>query len=86
MRSRVHNSLWEAAVVLLPPEVPSLSLMRPGCCLSGGILQSCRSPDFQGAWPPEAASPDGGALFLSQLHCCEVLAAPPHARRASRRR
>ena len=84
MRSQVHNSLWEAAVVLLPPEVLGISLTRPGHFLSGGILQSCRSPGFPGTWPPKAASPDGGALFLSQLHHCEVPAAPPHAHRASR--
>ena len=63
-----------------------LSLTNPGHCLSGGILQSCRSSDSRGAWPLEAPSSDGDALSLSLLHRCELLAAPLHARRAIRRR
>ena len=57
--------------------------MNLGHCWSGGILQSCRSPDSQGAWPLEAPSLDGDALSLSLLHHCEVPAAPPHACKAA---
>ena len=84
MRHWAYNSLWEAAKVLLPLEVPGIDLMRPGHCLSGGILQSCRPPDSQGTWPLMAVSADGDALSLGLLHHREAPAAPPHAHRASR--
>ena len=86
MQPWVHNSLWEAAKVLLPSEVRGIGLTRPRCCLSGGILQSCRSPDSRGTWPLETACANGDALSLSLLHRHKALAAPPHARRASRQR
>ena len=73
-------------MVLLPLGVPIIGLTRPGHCLSGGILQSCRPPDSRGAWHLEAASADADALSLGRLHHREVLAASPHARRASRQR
>ena len=45
MRHLADNSLGQAAKVLLHLGVPGTGLTRPGCCLSGDILQSCRPPD-----------------------------------------
>ena len=83
MRHPADKSLRQAAKVLLPPGVPGTGLTRPGHCLAGDILQSCRPPGFRGALPPEAESQDANALCLSQLHHREAAAAPPHAHKAS---
>ena len=61
MQHRVPNPIWEAAKLLQPPDVSGSGLMDPKHCWSGGILLSCRSPDFQGVWPLLAPSPDEGA-------------------------